>query len=289
MHHSDGRDSLLLLQPRRYFLHPSGSVFAQAGAAEVNALAAIFAQVALQGVGVGAFEGEAILPERRLRGTDLRRCFIARTMVAGLRHEPRRAPADLPARVADELFQIVTVEVAGQGARGVSLVGIAFALMPEHRPEAARAKRFHPRAERGENGSCALPPAVSKLPDVPGEGRRIGKPRSLRQPLADTGCSHPAGHHADRDVKPLRHGVTEGRDKTAAAAAGARLRIMGGPPALAVEGRDQAGPGVLLFRPVVGAIRLSRNDEYFADADVLDRRFGQHLGSGKRTDFKTMP
>lgn len=55
----------LRVHPRRDLIHPRRGMFAQAGAAEVDALAAPFA---FERVAVGAGEGEAGLPERRLRG-----------------------------------------------------------------------------------------------------------------------------------------------------------------------------------------------------------------------------
>ena len=43
----------------------------QAGAAEVNALAVELAQFAFERVAVGAFECDAVFPERGLRGADV--------------------------------------------------------------------------------------------------------------------------------------------------------------------------------------------------------------------------
>src|ERR1051325_7212758 len=96
---------LLLLQPRRDLLHPAGGVFAQPGTAEVDALAVVLAEVALESIAVRAFEGDAPLPQRRWRCADVGRRSLARNMVTTLRHEPRGFPADLSARGADELLQ----------------------------------------------------------------------------------------------------------------------------------------------------------------------------------------
>ena len=68
---------------------------AQTLTAEVNALAIALAEFAFQSIAVRAFEREAILPKRGLRGADVVTAFIARHMITRLRHEPRRAPADV--------------------------------------------------------------------------------------------------------------------------------------------------------------------------------------------------
>src|SRR4051794_19873036 len=106
-------------------------MLAQAGAAEVDALPVALAQVAGQGIAVRSLERDAVVPERGLRGADFRRTFVARAVVAHLRHEPRRVPPDLAARLADDALEVLAIKRAGQCARGVALIRVALALVPQ--------------------------------------------------------------------------------------------------------------------------------------------------------------
>jgi hypothetical protein len=56
------RRSLILFQPRSNFVHPARRVFAQTWPAEMDALPAVIAEVALDRVAVRAFERDAVFP-----------------------------------------------------------------------------------------------------------------------------------------------------------------------------------------------------------------------------------
>ena len=68
-------------------------MLAQALAAEVDTLPAALAEFALERIRIRTFEGDAILPQRGLRGPDLRRAFVARNVITGLGDEPWQIPA----------------------------------------------------------------------------------------------------------------------------------------------------------------------------------------------------
>ena len=59
-------------------------MFAQAGPAEVDTLAAILAEAPFEGVAVGTGKGDAVLPQRSLRRADVRGGFVARDMILDL-------------------------------------------------------------------------------------------------------------------------------------------------------------------------------------------------------------
>ena len=110
----------------------------ESGSAKMHALAAAFSEVAFQGVAVGAGEREAGLPERGLGLADIGRGLIAGHMIADLSDEPGSVPASRLAGVTDDPSKVFLIKGPGQGARRVLLVGVAFALVPEHRAEAMR-------------------------------------------------------------------------------------------------------------------------------------------------------
>ena len=70
---------------------------AQAGSAEVDALAVALAQRPFQGVAVRPLQRETVLPQRSLRSADGVGTFIAGAVVAGLRDEPGHFEAGLAA------------------------------------------------------------------------------------------------------------------------------------------------------------------------------------------------
>ena len=192
-------------------------------------------------------------------------------MITDLRDKPRRCPAYLPPRIADKFFEILAVEFAGQCASGVQLIRIAFALMPEHSAESTRLKLLHSRDEHFKGFTFAFPIARRQLLHATGDRGRIRKFCALRQPLAHARCPDAAGDETNWHNKTLRHGITEWRQKTSAATARARLRIVGELPAFAVERGNLAGLRALLFLAVIGGVGLASDNKHLAHADVLDR------------------
>ena len=189
-------------------------------------------------------------------------------MVADLCHEPRRVPADLAARVADELLEILPIERARQRAGRVRLVCVRLALMPQHGAKATRTERFQARGERGKGRALALPRAVRELPHATDQRGRIRKRRPPRQPFAHAGRADAAGDQADGHLESLGDRVAERREEAAALTAGAGLGIVGRLPACPIEGGHQTGLRAQLLLAMVGGVRLSRHDEHLAHAHV---------------------
>src|SRR3954471_3066322 len=163
----------------------------------MDAPALPLAEFAFQRVAVRPLERHAILPERSLRSADFGRAFIVGSMITHLRDEPRRLPADLVARLADNALEMLAVKRAGQRARGVPLIGIALALMPEHGAKAALTALLHARDQGGKRIAFARPLAARELLDARFDGRRIRKRRAFGQPLAHARRADAAGDEPD--------------------------------------------------------------------------------------------
>ena len=238
--------------------------------AEVNALATTLTHLPGEGIAVGSFEGDTILPQRRLGGADVIALLVSRHVVAGLRDKPRRLPADVSAGVLDDLRQALAVVLARKGPGGIVLVGVAFSLVPEHRSEAVRPHGLHPRDELGIGGAIARPRAVWQPHHPAFEGRRIGKRRPFRQPLPHARRADTAGDESYWHVEPSCDRVAERWHEASHRAAGAGLRIIGEPPRRAVEGGDASALRHLPFLAVIGRVGLAGDDKYLADTDVRD-------------------
>src|SRR5262249_12927239 len=78
---------------------------------------------------------------------------------------------------------------------------------------------------------------------------------------------------------PLRDGVAERRQEAPTGPARAGLGVVRGVPAGPVERGHAARPGRLPLGPVVGGIRLARDDEHLARADPLHGRLGDRLAA----------
>ena len=249
----------LCLQPRRDLFDPTCGVLAQALAAQMDASAILLAEFPLQRVGVGAFQSDAGIPQRFLGGANVGRGLVARHVIARLGDEPRGVPTDLAARVVDELFEILPVEIARQRATGIFLIRVGLALMPQARPgsRAARVASFA-RRSIGKDSALALPLAARRA--------------AGRKPVTVGGLGNvaPLGSHSRTLVPPTPQATIptgtlnrsamaspNGGTKLPAAAAGAGLRIVGRLPSRPVEGGHQAGLRVLLFLAIIGRVRLS--------------------------------
>ena len=93
--------------PGRDFFTPARGVFAQAGSAEVDAFAAVLAEILLEGGAVGAGEGDSVLPQRRLGRTDIRGGFFARRKMENQRDQERYfigAPSPQRAHTSNEVW-----------------------------------------------------------------------------------------------------------------------------------------------------------------------------------------
>src|SRR6185369_3328333 len=126
-----------LVEVRRDLVGPELAVGRQALGADVDAASLVLAVVAGNGVGVGALERDAAVPERLLRGPDLGHRGVGRRVVAHLGDEPGELPTGLLGRGADDGGEAVAVLVAGRVLPRRGLVAVGLALVPEHRAETA--------------------------------------------------------------------------------------------------------------------------------------------------------
>ena len=115
-------------------------MFAKTFGAEVNALPAAVSEVTAEGVRIGSFEGDAASPQGPLGGADVGGAWVIGGVVAREGDEPRWVPADGKGGSADELFEIILIEITGEGPDGIALVGVGFALVPEDGTEPGRAE-----------------------------------------------------------------------------------------------------------------------------------------------------
>lgn len=114
----------LQFEPRAYLASPHSTVLAQALATEMDSLSILLARVAGQYVRIRSLEGCAGIPKGLLCRTQVGRSCIGRIVITYLRHKPRGIPADLLARLSDQLFQILPVKIPWQRAFGLRLPGI---------------------------------------------------------------------------------------------------------------------------------------------------------------------
>ena len=189
-------------------------------------------------------------------------------MIARLRHEPRSVPADGASRVADELFQILSVILSGKGAGRVLLIRIALALMPKHGAEPLWPQRLHSCNEGIIRRAFASPRTVGEFLHAAFDGRRIWKRRPSGQPFAHTRRTDPTRDDAHGHILLRHHRIREGRNETATTPARPRLRIIRDPPCPAIEGSHSPGLGRLLFLPMVGGIRLTGDDKHLTNAHM---------------------
>ena len=182
-------------------------------AAEMDALAAVVAQVAQHGVGVGAGQGGLLVPQPLLRRAHGGGVARARPE-SGLRDHERKIPAGLRAECADDVAQSGRVNLLRHAA------GIALALVPQHRAEAAR-------AEFAQAGQRPVEQLAAGLP------------------LVDAGAAMAGDRHPHRHVVLGVYGVAEGRPETAEGVlpliVRTRLRILGDAPGRPVKGGHHAG------------------------------------------------
>src|SRR4051794_38125606 len=136
------------------------------------------------------------------------------------------------------MLQVIAVELTGQCARRIGLVGVALTLMPKHSAKSMRAELLQARTEIGEDGSFALPIAGRKLSDMPGQRWRIGKSCSFREPFAHARCSDTARDDSYRHVEFFRDGIAKRGHEAAALSAGPGLWIVGKTPSFSVKRRD---------------------------------------------------
>jgi hypothetical protein len=142
-------------------------------AGEVDAVAAVVAEWAAEGVGVRPFEGDFVFPEACLSGANIVGADVRGAVVTDLGHEPRAAPLAILVGVGDELGQVFGIQFTGQSARLVFLVSVAFALVPKHRPEGGY--RTHACHEHGIGLAVGFPSAVGGLAHAAHDGRGIGE------------------------------------------------------------------------------------------------------------------
>lgn len=108
----------------------------KAQAAEMDACPVALPQFAFECIAVRTGNRDTVVLERGLSVADIVAAFISGHMVADLGDKPWRIPADIPTAFTDQFFKIFAIQAPRQSAGGILLVGVAFALMPKHRPEA---------------------------------------------------------------------------------------------------------------------------------------------------------
>ena len=236
----------------------------------MHALAAVLAEIAGEGVGVGALEGGSRNPDRALGFADIGGAGVIGGVVSGLGDEAGEFPTGVAAGFAQELFEVGGVEIARERAAGVGLMGVGLALVPEEGAETTPAELVEAAGQVFVEGSIAFPLSVGEGGDVAGDCGRVGKTGSAREPFSDAGAARSDGDDSDRDAELFDHGIAERGHETAGSSSRAGLGIVGEPPVRAGKSGDEAGLGALLFLAVVGGIRLAGDDKQFADADMGD-------------------
>lgn len=117
----------------------------------------------------------------------------------------------------------------------------------------------------------------------------MGNVAPFGEPLAHARRADAAGNEADGHVEFLHQRVAKQRHETAAPASRAGLRVVRDLPVRAVEGGDAARLRRLFLLAVVRRVRLPRDDEHLAHADVLDATGSEHLARVRHAHFEPPP
>ena len=140
--------------------------------------------------------------------------------------------------------------------------------MPEHRAEALRPHRLHPRNECVIRRAFAGPMAVRELLHTTHQRRRIRKRRAFRQPLAHTRRTDPTRKDTHGHVLLCRDCIRIRRHETTTTTARARLRIIRDTPRFSVKRCHAPGLRRLLLLAMIRRVRLPRDHKHLANAHM---------------------